>query len=90
MKYEKIKNYKDKEFRRLSGATCSIFKKMIGHTYSKKHRSIRNQETEIQIGYGWEKAINGFGIFKIVSEILSRCFFLKGYQKVVAIEISNG
>jgi hypothetical protein len=29
MKYEKIKNYKDEEFRRLSGVKRSTFKKMI-------------------------------------------------------------
>ena len=29
MKYEKIKNYKEEEFRRLSGVKRSIFKKMI-------------------------------------------------------------
>jgi len=29
MKYDKIKNYKDEEFRRLSGVKCSTFKKMI-------------------------------------------------------------
>jgi hypothetical protein len=30
MKYEKIKNYKDEEFRRLSGVKRDTFKKMIG------------------------------------------------------------
>jgi transposase len=30
MKYEKIKNYKEEEFRRLSGVKKSTFKKMIG------------------------------------------------------------
>ena len=30
MKYEKIKNYKDEEFRRLSGVKRSTFKKIIG------------------------------------------------------------
>jgi len=29
MKYDKIKNYKDEEFRRLSGVKSSTFKKMI-------------------------------------------------------------
>lgn len=29
MKYEKIKNYKDEEFRRLSGVKRSTFKKII-------------------------------------------------------------
>ncbi len=75
MKYEKIKHYKDEEFRRLSGVKRSTFKKMIGilEEAEKKKRA--------EVGRGkyatdGRKVINGFGIHKRVSNILSCCFFL--------------
>ncbi|PPE06877.1 hypothetical protein HCUR_00090 [Holospora curviuscula] len=45
MKYQKIKNYKDEEFRRLSGVKRSTFKKIIAllEEAEKNKKEVENQ-----------------------------------------------
>ncbi|MBL3284269.1 IS5/IS1182 family transposase domain protein [Rickettsiales endosymbiont of Paramecium tredecaurelia] len=60
MKYEKIKNYKDGEFRRLSGVKRSTFKKMIAILEEAEKSKRRGAKCAIDR----RSAINGFGILK--------------------------
>jgi len=53
MKYEKIKNYKDEEFRRISGVKRSTFKKMIA--ILEEAEKEKKQEVVNQIPYLWKK-----------------------------------
>ncbi len=53
MKYEKIKDYKDEEFRRLSGVKRSTFKKMIEIlAEAERKKKIRGGS---QMRYQWKK-----------------------------------
>jgi hypothetical protein len=53
MKYEKIKNYKDEEFRRLSGVKRFTFHKMI--EILEEAEKQKKQEVENQTRYRWKK-----------------------------------
>ena len=54
MKYDKIKNYIDEEFRRLSGIKRTTFKKIIEIlAEAEKKNKIRGGETQIR--FQWKK-----------------------------------
>jgi hypothetical protein len=76
MKYEKIKNYKDEEFRRLSWVKRSTFKKMIEILADAENKK-KNKRWEAKFATNGRKAIDGVGILKRVSNILPCSFFIR-------------